>query len=92
MWFLSNNVLLTKDNLAKRYWSGCMKCVFCGDQATIEHLFIDCPLAKLLWRMVNFTYDLPPPTNITNMFDNWLNGVDKKAKYRIHIDVSALCW
>jgi hypothetical protein len=30
MWFLSNKVLLTKDNLAKRNWNGCMKCVFCG--------------------------------------------------------------
>jgi hypothetical protein len=28
MWFLSNKVLLTKDNLAKQNWNGCMKCVF----------------------------------------------------------------
>jgi hypothetical protein len=66
MWFLSNN--------------GCMKCVFCGHQETIEHLFIDCSLAKLLWHTVNFTYDLPPPTNITNIFGNWLNGVDRQSK------------
>jgi hypothetical protein len=47
MWFLSNKVLLTKDNLAKRNWNECTKCVFCGEQETVEHLFIDCPLAKL---------------------------------------------
>jgi hypothetical protein len=49
IWFLSNKVLLTKDNLVKRRWSGCTKCVFCGDQETVEHLFIACPFAKLIW-------------------------------------------
>ena len=28
MWFLHKNVLLTKDNLAKRKWQGCTKCFF----------------------------------------------------------------
>ena len=92
MWFLQNKVLLTKDNLVKRNWVGCTKCCFCGSQETIEHLFISCPFARLLWRIVNFAYDLPPPTNITNMFGNWLNGVDKSSKARIRIGVSTLCW
>jgi hypothetical protein len=48
MWFMSNKVLLTKDNLAKHHWNGCTKCVFCGEQETIQHLFIECPLAKLV--------------------------------------------
>jgi hypothetical protein len=92
MWFLSNKVLLTKDNLAKRNWVGCAKCCFCGEQESIEHLFISCPFARLLWRVVNFTYNLPSPTNIRNMFGNWLNGVDRNSKARIRIGVSALCW
>ena len=92
MWFLSNKVLLTKDNLVKRNWTGCTKCVFSGEQETVEHLFISCPLARLIWRTVNFTYDLPSPTSVTNMFGNWLNGVDRKSKARIRIGVSALCW
>jgi hypothetical protein len=92
MWFLNNKVLLTKDNLAKRNWKGSTKCCFCEKQESVEHLFISCPFAKVLWRMVYFTFDLPPPTNITNMFGNWLNGVDKKSKERIRSGVSALCW
>jgi hypothetical protein len=28
MWFVYNKVILTKDNLAKRHWIGCTKCVF----------------------------------------------------------------
>jgi hypothetical protein len=34
---------------------------------------------------------MPPPTNITNMFGNWLNGVQKKDKARRRTGVSALC-
>ena len=92
MWFLHNKVLLTKGNLVKTNWVGCSTCCFCGSQETIEHLFISCPFARLLWRIVNFAFDLPPPANVTNMFGNWLNGVDKKSKARIRIGVSALCW
>jgi exonuclease III len=92
MWFLSDKVLLTKDNLAKRQWTGCTSCVFCGEQETVEHLFIACPFAKLIWRTVTFTHDIPPPSNVDDMFGNWLNGVDKQSKDLIRIGVSALCW
>jgi hypothetical protein len=92
MWFLSNKVLLTKDNLAKRMWTGCTKCVFCGEQETVEHLFISCTFAKLLWCTVHFTFGICSPTYVTNMFGNWLNGVDRQSKAMIHIGVSALCW
>jgi hypothetical protein len=92
MWFLNNKVLLTKDNLLKRSWKGCSKCVFCGEQETVEHLFITCPFARLVWRTIDFAFDLPPPVNITNMFGNWLNGVNRQLKGQIRIGVSAVCW
>jgi hypothetical protein len=92
MWFLNNKVLLTKDNLAKRNWKGSTKCCFCGAQETVEHLFVSCPFARLLWRVVHISYNLPSPSNITNMFGNWLDGVDAKIKVKIRIGVSALCW
>jgi len=92
MWFLHKKVLLTKDNLAKRNWKGNLHCSFCGNDENIEHLFISCPFAKLIWRVVFCTYNIPPPTNVTNMFGNWLRGVDQKTKNRIRIGVSAICW
>jgi len=92
MWFLHRKVLLTKDNLAKRRWNGCTKCVFCDSQETIDHLFITCPFSRLVWRVVHFTFNIPPPANVTNMFGNWLNGVDQKAKTRIRVGVCALVW
>ena len=92
MWFLHRKVLLTKDNLAKRNWKGTLHCSFCGNDESIDHLFIACPFAKLVWRVVFCTYNIPPPTNVTNMFGNWLRGIDKKTKDRIRIGVSAICW
>ena len=92
MWFLNIKVLLTKDNLAKRRWQGCTKCSFCGSEETVEHLFIECPFVKIIWTVVYSTYNITPPSNITNMFGNWLNGVDKQTKARIRIGVSAICW
>jgi hypothetical protein len=59
---------------------------------SIEHLFLSYPFARIVWRMVYFTYNIAPPINISNMFGNWLNGVDRNDKARIHIGVSALGW
>jgi hypothetical protein len=39
-----------------------------------------------------FTFNIPPPSNITNLFDNWLNGIDKKTKEQICVGVCALVW
>jgi hypothetical protein len=92
MWFLSHKVLLTKDNLAKRNWNGCQKCCFCDSMESVEHLFLSCPFAQIIWRMTYFSFNIPPPTNVNNMFGRWLNGVDKTNKNGIRIGVSALCW
>jgi hypothetical protein len=40
MCFLYKKVLLTKDNLAKRRWNGCTKCVFRDSKETVNHLFV----------------------------------------------------
>jgi hypothetical protein len=92
MWFLFHKVILTKDNLAKRNWTGCKKCAFCDSKESINHLFFHCPFAKLIWRTIQFTFNIPPPANVTNMFGNWLNGVDKKNKNNVRIGICSLMW
>jgi hypothetical protein len=92
MWFLHRRVLLTKDNLAKRNWHGSKKCCFCNQDESIQHLFISCPLAKVVWRIVHMAFNIIPPKNITNLFGNWLAGVVKKDKVQIRVGVCALLW
>jgi hypothetical protein len=53
-------------------------------------LFIRCTFAKLIWRVVHFTFNILPPTNIKNLFGNWLNEIDKKTKARIRVGVCVL--
>ena len=92
MWFLMRKEILTKDNLAKRNWDGSKKCCFCDQDETIEHLFLSCPLAKMVWRIVSMALNLQPPTSINNLFGNWLRGVDKSEKVQIRVGVCALLW
>jgi hypothetical protein len=47
LWLLTNDAILTKDNLLKRKWSGDPKCVFCEANETITHLFSSVPLLEL---------------------------------------------
>jgi hypothetical protein len=46
LWYLKNGLVLTKDNLVKRQWKGCIKCCFCMEAETIQHLFFDCLMAR----------------------------------------------
>jgi hypothetical protein len=48
MWFLHKKVLLIKDNLMRRNWTGSKKCGFCKADETADHLFIKCPFAKII--------------------------------------------
>ena len=41
MWFIHKQVILTKDNLIKRNWTGPTRCSFCDRDETIKHLFFD---------------------------------------------------
>jgi hypothetical protein len=90
MLFLHRKVLLTKDNLIKRQCTGCTRCVGCNAQESIEHLSISRPFAKSVWRLVHFAFNISSRANITNIFCSWVNGIDKKVKARIRVEVYAL--
>ena len=68
MWFVHKQVILTKDNLVKRNWTGSTRCSFCDRDENIKHLFFDCPLAKVLWRSVQVAFNIPPPHSVRSLF------------------------
>jgi hypothetical protein len=92
MWFLHRKVILTKDNLIKRQWNGNDKCCFCDNKESIQYLFFDCPLAKIIWRIIHMTFGLSPPKNINNLFGNWLKGIPKDDLVPIRVGVCAVIW
>uniref|UniRef100_A0A8I6YHX2 Reverse transcriptase zinc-binding domain-containing protein n=1 Tax=Hordeum vulgare subsp. vulgare TaxID=112509 RepID=A0A8I6YHX2_HORVV len=92
MWFVHKGVVLTKDNLAKRIWKGNRRCSFCHTHETIKHLFLDCPMAKLLWRSIQITFNIAPPTSIYMLFGTWLEGVNVIYAKLIRVGTCALLW
>jgi hypothetical protein len=68
VWLLYEMVILTTGNLAKCYWRGIRRFAFVTRSKQFNA--VSCPLACLVWQIVHVTFNLPPPTNITNMFGN----------------------
>jgi hypothetical protein len=91
-WYLRKGVILTKDNLAKRNWHGSKKCVFCHQDETIKHLFFHCRVARSIWSVIQVASTLFPPCSITNIFGNWLNGIDNRFKKHIRVGAIAFIW
>jgi hypothetical protein len=52
MWLMTNDAVLTKDNLIKRKWNGSPSCQFCNLEESCDHLFFTCPIAKVIWAAV----------------------------------------
>ena len=92
LWLIHRGVILTKDNLAKRNWHGRMKCCYCSNNETIQHLFFECHNARLIWRIIQTSFGLQKPNNIIHMFGSWLQGVRWKKRSLILMGVSAVCW
>ena len=92
MWFVHKQVILTKDNLAKRNWIGPTRCSFCDRDETIKHLFLDCPLAKILWRTVHIAFNITPPNSVNTLFGIWLNGIEPDLARHTRVGVCALLW
>jgi hypothetical protein len=50
--------------------------VFCHQDETIKHLFFQCQFARSIWPVIQVALTLYLPCNVTNIFGNWLNGID----------------
>jgi hypothetical protein len=92
MWFLHRKEILTKDNLAKRNWQGSKKCCFCDHEETAQHLFIKCHFAKIIWSIIKMAFNIIPPTSISHVFGNWLDGAIKDEKTNIRVVVYVLLY
>jgi hypothetical protein len=89
MWYIQKEVVLTKDNLAKRIWNDGKQCCFCHENETIKHLFHECYYAKFMWGLSNLAFNIVPPQIVHHMYGTWLNG---KLKRQALARASAFCW
>ena len=66
LWYLKRKVVLTKDNKLKRGWKGETKCSFCDMAETIQHLFLECHVAKVVWNSLFLAFNNKPPKDISH--------------------------
>ena len=92
MWFVHKQVILTKDNLVKRNWTGSSRCSFCDRDETIKHLFFDCLLARVLWHAVQIAFNITHPNSVSTLFGTWLVGIESETAGHIRVGVCALLW
>ena len=92
LWLLHRGVILTKDNLAKRNWNGSKLCSYCQNDETIAHLFFNCQMACLLWRIISITFGLSKPNSVVHLFGTWLQGLKRRQKNIMFPGLCALLW
>uniref|UniRef100_A0A453I6Q3 Reverse transcriptase zinc-binding domain-containing protein n=1 Tax=Aegilops tauschii subsp. strangulata TaxID=200361 RepID=A0A453I6Q3_AEGTS len=71
-------------------WTGPTRCSFCDRDETIKHLFLDCLLAKVLWRTVHIAFNITPPSSVSSLFGTWLNGIEFETACHIRVGLCAL--
>jgi hypothetical protein len=91
LWYLCKGVILTKGNLIKRNWQGRKRCCFCHADETIQHLFFDCYLVRLVWAIIHAAFGLPKHGSVSHMFGNWLRRNDSNLKSLVLLGAAATC-
>ena len=81
LWFLRRGVVLTKDNLAMKNWTGSQRYCGCNSNETIKHLFLDFHYERMIWRIIFYATGLTPPRSIGH-----------KIRDLIWVGVAAVCW
>lgn len=92
MWLLTNDAILTRDNLLKRKWMGDACCLFCDSDENIAHLFFQCPIAKVIWSIVAKCFGANNiPSNLQQCWkwcEIWIPYGEKYHPWGI----AAICW
>lgn len=73
LWLLSNNKLLTRDNLVKRRTVNDPSCLFCEEGESINHLFFQCCVAVNVWEFVSAYFSRTIDTDFESVASLWLN-------------------
>jgi hypothetical protein len=79
LWYLGRGVTLTKENLAKRGWTGSMKCCYCY-------------LIRIIWSIIYFALNIEKPININHIIENWATNKGIAHRKKLLIGVAAMFW
>jgi hypothetical protein len=92
LWLVSQNAILTRDNLVKRKWKGSTMCAFCSENETSHHLFFDCPTAKYIWSLIAYSLGADCRPNSLNQFWVWIQRFLPQAPNLHAVGLAAVYW
>jgi hypothetical protein len=70
-WMVINNRIMTRDNLKKRNLNKPETCVFCSCNESVQHLFFDCIVAKLVWNEIADFFGKLVGANLDSIAHYW---------------------
>ena len=93
MWLVLRKSILTRDVLLTRGGECAKSCLFCGQDESIDHLFVHCPLASHVWNVVSVATGLRCQfVDVQHCLNDWLNGFGKKQRKKIAVGVAVIFW
>ena len=92
LWLVMWNRTLTKDNLRKKGWEGSNQCMFCASDESICHLFFLCPVARLLWGILQCASNSPQQPTSMEELGVWINSFQGFEKVAMKVFLAAMFW
>ena len=72
LWLLSNNMVLTRNNIAKRRELNDLTCLFCNEKESITHLFFQCCVASHVWEYISSCLNKVVGTDFESVASLWI--------------------
>lgn len=92
MWLIKRRATLTKDNMIKRRWNGDPTCRFCNSVETIDHLFFQCPITRVVWGIIASCIGAANIPNNIQQFWNWITNHIPNYKHIHTFGLAVVCW
>jgi hypothetical protein len=93
LWMVLKKSILTRDVLLHRGGDCPAKCLFCGKNESINHLFFECPLARYLWNVVSCATGFNCQFQSADQcFNSWLKSFALGKRKILTVGVAAVIW
>jgi hypothetical protein len=89
LWLLTQNKVLTRDNVKKRKHIEDDRCLFCSEVESVHHLFFDCVVAKQMWEHISDCTETLCGSCFENIGTLWISN---KKNVVTNIFTSAALW
>jgi hypothetical protein len=83
MWLVEQQAILTKDNMLRRKWQGDPLCYFCNAPETVDHLFFECPTAKVICGVIAICFHQNSRPKAYDQFWRWILSALPEVKSSI---------